>query len=321
MKAIVPILATVLFLADAARAAIVTREIDPKATDPAIVKMTGPHLAIYDDQAVPANVLLVSFGGTKSLPSDLKAFDEAAAGLGYDVLALDYANDVISTYCRPAKEKDCFNRFREENFSGRDLLPNPVRVDEYNSIAHRLRMLLKFVAQKDVKRWGRYFLADGDPDWSRVVVVGHSQGSGHAAYLGKKHALRGVVALAGPQDTYADGSVAAWVSDTGATPAENHAFLLHRADFFNSGFQLATARALLGNSAARAKEIGTDPDGCDLSIYVSKAEVPDAHMSVIDARFEPVWKCFLKRFRADAPDHASHPAKSKPRAPAARPKR
>lgn len=51
--------------------------------------------------------------------------------------------------------------------------------------------------------WNAFYQADGMinmPVWKNMIVSGHSQGAGHAAYLSKTEQLHGAVMISGPQD-------------------------------------------------------------------------------------------------------------------------
>lgn len=274
--------AGVLASCTATQASAVT-EIAPQATDPAIPQARGPHLA-YLPQATPNGYLLLSLGGTNSLPSDFRAFDTVAAEQGFAALALDYPNTVITTSCKTSPEPDPCTLFRQEIATG-DPVSQLVEVSPDNSIEHRLEALLAYQAKQDPEHFGQFYNESG-PVWSKIVVVGHSQGSGHAAYLAKRHPLQAVIMLAGPQDTTAAGP-ASWVSAPGATPPERFLSLLHRDDFFGSESQLDIARILRQDPAASASASGP--------VVMSDQPVTDPHMSVISPIFTGVWQNLLKQ--------------------------
>ena len=227
-------------------------------------KEIGGNVAYWDDEK-SNGLLLVSLGGTNSKPADLEAFDLEAVSLGYKVLALDYPNSVISTAARDSKQPDAFDHFREEIVEGKPT-SDLVEVDRPHSIEGRLQSALSQL------EWSQ--------DWSKTVVVGHSQGSGHAAYLGKVHSLRGVIMLAGPQD---DG--ARWLERPGQTEPSRYVALLHRNDFFDVNRQIRAVTTL------RQGQVDSR------SLVISEEPVGDAHMSVIQPRFQEVWRSLLGQFR------------------------
>lgn len=151
-----------------------------------------------------------------------------------------------------------------------------VQVDRANSIEGRLTGLLGGLQGS----W-REFYDGGQPVWEKMVAIGHSQGSGHAAYLGKQHRLRGVIMLAGPQDTGAAGP-APWLSRPGATPGPRYQAFLHKDDTFGCAQQLEAVRLLRGGDAP--------PE----AVVVADEPVSDAHMSVIQDHFKAVWRQLLQ---------------------------
>ena len=271
-----------LCLAGLAWSEPVVRAVDPATTDPQVRQMRGPHLACWDDEEPANGLLLVSLGGTNSLPSDLEPFDRTAAELGYCAVGIDYPNQVISTACRDSTQMDAFDHFRAEIVTGSpesDL----IEVAPGNSVENRLTRLLRQLAKgPEGSRWQPFLTATG-PVWSKIVVVGHSQGSGHAAYLGKLHPLRGVVMLAGPQD-----SGAGWLSRPGQTLPQNYLALLHRDDFFQSALQIQSIHCLRGDFSPSEVLVLTEP-------------VRDPHMSVISPRFRALWAQLLKQFLPTLP--------------------
>ena len=275
--------ACVVASCSASNATEAVTEIAPQDTDPAITQARGPHLA-YLPQTTPNGYLLLSLGGTNSLPSDFKAFDTVAAEQGFTALALDYPNTVITTSCKTSPEPDPCTLFRQEIATGQPV-SQLVEVAPENSIEHRLDALLAYQAKHDPEHFGQFYNENG-PVWNKIVVVGHSQGSGHAGYLAKRHPLQAAIMLAGPQDT-TDAGPASWVSSPSATPPERFLSLLHRDDFFGSQSQLNIARILRQDPAASAS-----PNG---PVVVSDQPVADPHMSVISPVFTGVWQNLLEQ--------------------------
>lgn len=261
-------------------------EIPPGLTDPDISQVRGPHVALIDPQVEPNGLLLLSLGGTNSLPRDLVPFDQVAAREGYATLGLDYPNTVITTACRNSEQPDPCTLFRREIVSG-EAVSDLVEVDAINSIEHRIESLLRYQAEQDPERYGE-FMSESGPAWEKIVLVGHSQGSGHAGFLAKKHPVKAVILLAGPQDT-TDAGPASWMTSPGATSPERYYSFLHRDDFFGSETQLEAARLLRQEPDAQPSSDGRGP------IIMTHNEVRDPHMSVITAQFSDLWQGLLQR--------------------------
>eukprot|EP00927_Polykrikos_kofoidii_P063249 TRINITY_DN5805_c0_g1_i1.p1 TRINITY_DN5805_c0_g1~~TRINITY_DN5805_c0_g1_i1.p1 ORF type:complete len:367 (+),score=36.78 TRINITY_DN5805_c0_g1_i1:31-1131(+) len=49
--------------------------------------------------------------------------------------------------------------------------------------------------------WSEYLSPSGRPDWSNIVISGHSQGASHAGYIAQNRNVRGALLFSGPQDT------------------------------------------------------------------------------------------------------------------------
>lgn len=65
--------------------------------------------------------------------------------------------------------------------------------------------------------------------WRRTIVVGHSQGAGHALMLSQMHELAGVIMMAGPADAI-NGSLATWPRASYQTPLTRRLMLIHQQD-------------------------------------------------------------------------------------------
>jgi len=86
--------------------------------------------------------------------------------------------------------------------------------------------------------------------WKRTVVLGHSQGAGHALMLSRQRELAGAVMVAGPADA-ARGVPAPWTSQPFQTPVCRRLLLVHAQD--------AGCRATLAHAEAcglRIRESG-----------------------------------------------------------------
>ncbi len=79
----------------------------------------------------------------------------------------------------------------------------------------RLASALRVLAERDPDGgWSDFVETDGGVQWARLFVSGHSQGGGHAALLGKRHAVERVLMLASPCDALTDGTPASWLRDS-----------------------------------------------------------------------------------------------------------
>lgn len=271
------------------------QSISPSLNDARIRQAKGPHLALFDE-SVPANhFLLIAIGGTNSTPTQYLDVLRVAAGLGYDVLSVDYPNEVISTVCRErSKELDCYDNYRAEIVLGQPV-SSIVQVDVQNSILNRIQDLLTTVVRQDPARWSVY-IENGQVNWSRVVLAGHSQGSGHAVYLSKMFSVQAVIMTGGPQDYLTQTGPVNWIQKPGQTESSRYFSFLHRDDFFGSDSQIFLARLLLGNSAAPLVRVqDTVADDVTAHIILSELQTADPHNALLRPIYPNIWTHIFKQ--------------------------
>jgi hypothetical protein len=190
----------------------------PSATNSNIVLYNNPHYVYLDTRVTAKNKLFVFLPGTSGFPSVYKLIEKKAAALGYHSIGLMYPNgSEIYTASGANPDNTSFGRCRQEIFDGTDqTLALIVNAD--NCIRGRLTRLLQYLsAQYPTQNWGQYLL-NGQVDWSKVILAGHSQGGGHAFYISKKVSLSKAISFASIDwNTYYNSS-AAWIFDAGLTP-------------------------------------------------------------------------------------------------------
>jgi hypothetical protein len=201
----------------------------PVATD----KLYGngeQHYVVRNNE-IRLNKLLLFIGGSYSVPKNYNYFCDHSATLGLDVISLSYPNDVATAPLGADPDKFIFDNYREELCFGTPV-SNVVAVDVLNSIYTRTVKLLQYLQQTNPnENWGQYLTPQNTLQWSKIIVAGHSQGSGHACYLGKKYAVDRVLMFSGANDYHAFYKTAAnWLKQTGQTPLEKHFSLLHIQD-------------------------------------------------------------------------------------------
>lgn len=265
--------------------------IDPTQTGAAIKAVHGPHLALYDP-AVPSNHrLLLYFVGTGVHTEDSLAMDRAFTHLGYHVIALDYENKVVAASCVHSTDSSCFDTYRAAIVSGTPG-SDKIHVDAPNSILSRFDKLLSYLTKQDPDGGWSEFFADGKPAWSRIVLAGHSQGSGHAAYIAKLYEVDKVLIFSGPQDYLAGfDKPAPWESRPSATPPSRYYAFLNLNDPFNESHQLASCEVLmhLREPQPFMVEPGQPITGVH-QILVTDVDPQQAHNSTVSPQFENVWQ-------------------------------
>lgn len=270
------LLCSVLFAVNFASAAIIPRAIiRPEATGTAVKEIKGPH-AVYWNPNYSNHKLLITIGGTTSRPEDLTEFAETAAELGYHVISVDYFNLVITTACRDSSDDMCFDKFRREIIlgeEGSDLLD----VNKENSLLSRLHKLMQYLVNRD-SQWSEFF-EDGSFKWENVVLMGNSQGAGHAAFLSKMFAVSKVLMLIGPQDHFKT-HAAPWIQKEGKTAGSRYYAFLHRDDYFDSKMQLACFKLL-----CKCQDLK--------NVIMTSKQVQDTHNSLLTPMFKDEWKQLL----------------------------
>jgi hypothetical protein len=262
----------------------------PEQTDADVATVHGPHIAAYDPQATSNHRLFVFLVGTGAKAENSLTIDSAFASWGYHAVSLDYENTVMAASCAHSTDIACFDDYREAIVTGAQVSAK-ISVNRANSILNRLQKLLVYLVQHDPKGgWGE-FVADGQPDWSRIVIAGHSQGSGHAAYIGKMFRVDRVLMFSGPQD-YLDGfdKPAPWQARASATPPSRYFAFLNMNDPFNVHHQIANCAVLmdLKNPETLMVDAGKEIRGDDQIVMNDLTTGP--HGSTLLPRFENVWK-------------------------------
>ncbi len=155
--------------------------------------------------------LYVHLPGSGGLPENSQQIIRFAAAQGYHAVSLAYPNwPSVGQLTSGLGDTAAPGRVREERLFGRDVSPL-VQVDEANGVDNRLsHLLLHLQLHHPLERWDRFLDASG-PRWQRIVVGGHSQGAGHAAYLAQEFRLAGAILFAGPGDWVAGVGVADWL--------------------------------------------------------------------------------------------------------------
>lgn len=95
--------------------------------------------------------------------------------------------------------------------------------------------------------------------WKRTLVVGHSQGAGHALMISQKRELMGALMIAGPADS-AKGQAADWTKGAYATPNSRRMILVHRQD---AGYRAILAHSVASGLVVREKSLCSTDNTCE----------------------------------------------------------
>ena len=290
LAGIVAALLTVMLTSVDVHAQIKLLHVDPQQTDPAIEEVQGPHIALYDPQVASTHLLFLFIVGTGSKAESSLPIDSAFAKWGYHAISLDYEDRVLAVACAHSQDSACFDHYRDAIINGAPV-SEKISVDPANSILNRLQKLLVYLVNHDPDGgWGE-FVDNGQPVWSRIVVAGHSQGSGHAAYLGKMFKVDKVLMFSGPQDYLDDlDKPAPWQAGPSATPPSRFFAFLNVNDPFNVHHQIANCSVLM--DLKKPETLMVEPDQAITGNYriLINSETERAHGSTLLPKFENVWK-------------------------------
>ena len=203
--------------------------VSPNQTDPDYTIQDSNYIAI--NASTQINKLFLFFGGSFSSPGNYKFICKVAADLGYDAISLCYPNGVPVYPLGSTADSLVLDKFRQEICFGtpRSIF---VSVDTLNSIYTRTLKLVQYLSVTyPSQNWGQYLLTATTLDWSKIAVSGHSQGSGHAAYLAKYFQVERNVMFSGPNDYSSHHNRSAhWLRQAGATPTSKQFVFLHLQD-------------------------------------------------------------------------------------------
>jgi pimeloyl-ACP methyl ester carboxylesterase len=213
--------------------ALVMYSVLPSDADPAIIDWNDANEAWLDPLAEPdEQQLLVFLPGTFGVPAGTRLFAQEAARAGYHVIGLMYPDDRgVVAECTGDPDPACMEHMRAEISFGEARSPY-VEVDATNSIASRLLALVRLLAQRHPEEGWDTFIDADSLVWPRIVLSGHSQGGGHAAYMATRHRVARVIMFGAPADGFG-GQPAPWMA-IGATPADRYYGMAHARDPFLS---------------------------------------------------------------------------------------
>ena len=262
--------------------------------NPAIETVHGKNIARYFRGRKARGKLILMIEGTGASATSMHTIDSVFATMGFHVISLDYKNNVISTVCEHSKDSSCSWRFRKEIITG-EPLSGKTDVDSLNSLINRFRSFLGYLTQTDpAGGWSRY-LKSGTLQWSDIIVAGHSQGSGHAALLGKLFKVDRVLVFSGPQDYLIDlKRPSPWLSKKSATPENRYYAFLHLKDPFNSTYQIANCKKLMQSLHPDTAMVAPGiPIKGHPHILINNIATKDPHGSTLSTQFKNVWAYML----------------------------
>lgn len=265
--------------------------VDPHQTDPAITLVQGPHVAVYDPLAIRRHRLVLFLIGTRAKPAGSLAIDKSFAELGFHAISLDYENNLMAASYAHDRDPSAFGRYRQAIVTGASVTPD-VQTNPANSILNRFQTVLAYLVKNDPNGGWDEFLNHDQPVWSHIIVAGHSQGAGHAAYIGQMFRVDKVLMFSGPQDYMDDlNQPAPWQGRKSATPPARFFAFLNLKDPFNEQHQVANCVVLMHMSKPDTLMVkpGDEIQG-EHHILVNDFPTEQHHGSTLFPQFENVWK-------------------------------
>lgn len=306
---------------------VTTYQVPPTAPDPGTTGPSTPDIAMVGPQSRWNGLLVVFLPGQGRRPKCCLDFLTEAASLGFHAIGLTYDNAVaVGARClgRPA----CYGEIRRNLFDG----ATPGRfsaVPPRDTIEHRLVSLLSYLnALYPTGGWAPYLPSSSSvPDYARIVLAGHSDGGGEAAFIASVRAVKGVVVFSGPLDADSQDVAAPWLSAVRlgrATPAGRFYAFEHTGDPYAAPIRADWTAMGLDGLDATGGPVSVDTTGAPYGgahELVSSATLPAvplaAHDStVVDAAqprcpggalvYTPVWR-YLLQAAAGVPVTSSAP--------------
>jgi hypothetical protein len=259
------------------------RWVYPSETDSSITQWQEPHLVAIPGKRPFRDTLCLFFAGSYGVPGSVRLLQEQLASCGYRSIDLRYPNSWTTPgLCGDSPDSDCYDNFRMEVLDGIDR-SEKIDVSSSECIENRVRMALRYLNRTwPGEGWDAY-LQEDSTRWERITVIGHSQGAGVAAFIGKIHALARVTALSGPNDFSSVFNLPApWLSMEGATPEDRYFTFGHLKDEYYSSWSQTWLALGLG-SFGPLEDFSSDSPWFTSHTVVTNLDIPGAeyHSGVI----------------------------------------
>jgi len=283
------------------------RQVRASDTDNNISWELYKHFTYFNSACNPRGILLVHLVGSYDNPLNTQVYPTLAANNGFHTLVLKYPNSTAAqSACASSANADCYLNFRKETVEGVDVSTD-ITVDYTNSITNRLIKLIEYMASTySSENWGQY-LVNGQIQWQKIIISGHSQGGGHAAYIAKTNHVKRCLVFASPNDfSSVSNSPANWISTISQTPDSLYYGFNNLNDDvvpFGNQFQVWSSIPMQGDTLLvdnttdyqNQRQLYTQQNisgtGVNHSLVIRDAETPfDLQGNYL---FEPVWSYML----------------------------
>ena len=209
------------------------RAVDPRLTDPALPSELVFQNIAQAPSGTLRNKLVLVFHGTGANPQAHTELINALATDGYHVAAVRYNAVLSATGGCPdvtqADDPDCHQNLRAETIFGQGVADPEghafdhqlLNITKTNSAMNRTLKLVNYMAATyPAEGWGQYLQRDANGactsvnttygtcnlDWTKVVLMGHSQGGSVALYMSSFYPVDRVGMLSGAYDAWDNGN-------------------------------------------------------------------------------------------------------------------
>lgn len=221
-----------------------TKRIEVKAvnTDPNIPWESKNHWVYYNSTCPPENKLLVYLTGSFGSPKGDTLLPHYAASNGFHAVSIKHPNSfTVGNICNSDTDSTCFGKVRYEQFFGIDTSSH-ITIDTSNCISNRIIKLIQYLdSNYPSDNWGQY-LVGNNLDWGKVVLAGHSQGGGHAAFIAKHKPVDRVIMFSSVVDySTLYNQPAPWISSSGVTSGSKYF------SFINTNDEISDINIIINN--------------------------------------------------------------------------
>ncbi|MFZ6184197.1 BPSS1187 family protein [Nannocystis pusilla] len=256
--------------------------------DPAAALALGNQLAELDTTAPLQGRLVVYLHGAGAPTTcGSQAHGVVLARMGFHVIHPCYVSDYGVGNCG-----DDIGGCRLEAFEGVDH-HDFIDIPPPDSIETRVVKMLEHLQALHPGGDWQYFIEDGKPRWSEIVISGISHGASSSGVIGMNRAVERVVMLSGPLD-----SDQAWLKGDPLTPIDRFWGFTHTGDEQHPGHLQSFADMMLPGEPFVVD--GAAPPYMDSHRLVTSAATGDGHGSTQAGGaspkdgdvyvFEPVWR-------------------------------
>lgn len=260
----------------------------PKEADDAAALALNTQLAHLDTTApLQGRLVVYLHGAGEPKTCGSAAHGKVLAAMGFHVIHPCYVSNYGVNNCG-----DDIGGCRLEAFEGVDHHPF-IDIPPADSIETRVVKMLEHLQSLHPGGDWQYFIEDGKPRWSSIVISGISHGASTSGLIGIHRAVDRVVMLSGPLD-----SNQAWLKQAPLTPIDRFYGFTHTGDSQHAGHLKSFADMMLVGEPVVVDELA--PPYMGSRRLVTAAPTGDGHGATQAGNaspkdgdlyvYEPVWR-------------------------------